>query len=177
MLAQKNIIKESHMPESTSHNVYDANLRTLDGQETSLAHYRGEVLLVVNVASACGLTPQYTGLQRLYEEKRDRGFEVLGFPCNQFGAQEPGTNEQIADFCSTKYAVTFPMFDKIEVNGAGRHPLYETLVAGGPDITWNFEKFLIDRNGNVVERFSPQVTPEDPALRERIEAALEGAPA
>jgi glutathione peroxidase len=172
------------MTQDSSNAVYRVPVRTLDGKETTLEDYRGRVLLVVNVASACGLTPQYAGLQSLYERERERGFEVLGFPCNQFGAQEPGTNDEIATFCETSYGVTFPMFDKIEVNGPHRHPLYAALVdaqpeaspqakAGTSDIAWNFEKFLIDRNGGVVARFSPQVPPDDASLVARVEEALE----
>jgi glutathione peroxidase len=153
--------------------LYDIPLRRIDGAEATLREYAGDVLLVVNVASECGLTPQYAGLEKLYEEKADRGFRVLGFPCNQFGAQEPGSNEQIAQFCTTRFAVTFPLFDKIEVNGPGRHPLYDALTGAKPgDIAWNFEKFLVDRKGEVIERFAPTVTPEDPALRGAIEGAL-----
>jgi glutathione peroxidase len=158
---------------TNANNLYDIAVRHIDGRETTLREYAGDVLLAVNVASECGLTPQYAGLEKLYEEKAGRGLRVLGFPCNQFGAQEPGTNEQIAQFCTTRFNVTFPLFDKIEVNGAGRHPLYDALTAAEPgDITWNFEKFLIDRNGKVVARFAPAVTPEDPALLEAIDDAL-----
>jgi glutathione peroxidase len=167
----------------TSSQVYDIPVRTLGGKDTSLREYQGEVLLVVNVASACGLTPQYKGLESLYAENKARGFSVLGFPCNQFGAQEPGTNAEIAEFCSLHYGVTFPMFDKIDVNGPDRHPLYQKLIAAQPqsepvapasseDIAWNFEKFLIDRKGDVIARFSPKVTPEDPELRSKLAAAL-----
>lgn len=157
---------------TASEELYDIPLRTIDGATTSLRDHAGEVILVVNVASECGLTPQYEGLQRLYDEYKRRGLTVLGFPCNQFGGQEPGSNEQISQFCSTNYGVTFPLFDKIEVNGPGRHPLYQTLVGSGDDIAWNFEKFLIGRSGRVEERFSPKTTPADPALRGRIEDAL-----
>jgi glutathione peroxidase len=162
------------MPEPRSSPVYDVPVRTIDGKQTTLRDFAGEVLLVVNVASACGLTPQYAGLQELYDANKDRGFAVLGFPCNQFGAQEPGTNAEIQEFCSLRYGVTFPMFDKIDVNGPSRHPLYQALIAAQPagDIAWNFEKFLIDRNGEVVARFSPKVSPEDPELRVRLEGAL-----
>lgn len=157
----------------------DVPLTTLDGQPTSLGDYAGKALLVVNVASKCGLTPQYTGLEALHERYQERGFSVLGFPCNQFGAQEPGTNEEIATFCSTTYGVTFPMFDKIEVNGEGRHPLYQELTkvadaeGHSGDIRWNFEKFLIGPDGTVT-RFSPMVAPEDETLVSAVEAALPG---
>ncbi len=157
--------------------IYDAPLRTLSGEPTSLEPYRGRPVLIVNVASQCGLTPQYEGLERLHEGYADRGFSVLGFPCNQFGAQEPGTAEEIQTFCSTTYGVTFPLFEKVEVNGEGRHPLFEELsaVADGEgyrgDVRWNFEKFLVSADGSV-QRFAPQVTPEDPILVAAIEAAL-----
>jgi glutathione peroxidase len=159
--------------QNDSNDLYDIALKRNDGSAATLREYAGDVLLAVNVASECGLTPQYAGLEHLQEELGGRGFRVLGFPCNQFGAQEPGTNEEIATFCSTKYAVTFPLFDKIDVNGAERHPLYAALTASEPgDITWNFEKFLIGRDGRVVARFAPTIKPEDPALREAIDTAL-----
>ena len=157
--------------------IYEHPINTLAGQPASLGDHRGEVLLVVNVASKCGLTPQYTGLEQLQKTYSGRGFSVLGFPCNQFGGQEPGTAEEIETFCSTSYGVTFPMFEKVEVNGPGRHPIYaeltETADAEGHDgdIRWNFEKFLVDREGNVT-RFAPAVTPEDPQLVSAIEGAL-----
>ena len=157
--------------------IYDAPLRTLSGEPTTLDPYRGRPVLIVNVASRCGLTPQYEGLERLHEGYAHRGFSVLGFPCNQFGAQEPGTPEEIQTFCSATYGVTFPMFEKIEVNGEGRHPIYDelTAVADGEgysgDVRWNFEKFLVSGDGTV-QRFAPQVTPEDPILVAAIEAAL-----
>jgi len=146
--------------------VYDFGARTLEGAEQSLADYRGRALLIVNVASKCGFTPQYQGLEALYREYRDRGFAVLGFPCDQFGHQEPGDAAEIRTFCSTNYDVTFPMFAKIEVNGSDTHPLYEFLkheskgVLGTEAIKWNFTKFLVDKHGKVVERYAPTVTPE-----------------
>jgi len=158
--------------------LYDIPIHTLSGDESSLAPYRGKALLLVNVASKCGLTPQYEGLERLQETYGDKGFSVLGFPCNQFMGQEPGTAEEIQQFCSTTYGVTFPMFEKIDVNGEERHPIYTTLTetpdAEGEagDITWNFEKFLVSPTGEVVGRFRPQVEPEDPAVVEAIEAQL-----
>src|SRR5262247_1637776 len=155
-------------------------LKDINGKETSLKQYDGKTLLVVNVASKCGLTPQYTALEALHERLAGRGFSVVGFPCNQFGGQEPGTAEEIADFCSATYGVTFPMFEKIEVNGPGRHPVYTELTAvpdaGGEagDVLWNFEKFLVGPDGTVLARFRPQVTPEDPDLIAAIEASLPG---
>jgi glutathione peroxidase len=148
--------------------------RLMDGSETTLAAYRGKVLLLVNVASQCGLTPQYEGLERLYAAKRADGLEVIGFPANDFGAQEPGSNDEIAQFCSTTYGVDFPLAEKISVKGAGRHPLYAALTRAQPaahdaaDVLWNFEKFLVSRDGRVVARFNPDVTPEDPLVQAAI---------
>jgi glutathione peroxidase len=156
----------------------DLAVRTIDGRETSLGDYSGEALLIVNVASKCGLTPQYAALEQLQKEYADRGFTVLGFPCNQFMGQEPGTNEEIAEFCSATYGVTFPMFDKVEVNGPSRHPLYAALTqtpdAEGQagDVQWNFEKFLVSPAGEVVARFRPQTVPDDPAVIAAIEGQL-----
>jgi glutathione peroxidase len=153
-------------------------LRRIDGSDATLAEYGGKVLLVVNVASQCGLTPQYKGLQALYEQYRDKGLVVLGFPANEFGAQEPGSNAEIAQFCDTRFGVTFPMFEKIVVKGPARHKLYETLVQSQPggakpdDIQWNFEKFLVGRGGDVVARFAPTVGPDDAKLISTIEAEL-----
>ncbi|MET0144672.1 MAG: glutathione peroxidase [Ilumatobacteraceae bacterium] len=152
-------------------------VHTLAGDEASLADHAGEALLVVNVASRCGLTPQYTGLEELQRTYGDRGFNVVGFPCNQFGGQEPGSADEIATFCSTTYGVTFPLYEKIDVNGPGRHPIYGELTAVADadghagDIRWNFEKFLVDPDGTI-SRFGPTVTPDDPALVAAIEAAL-----
>ncbi len=156
--------------------VYDYSAKTLDGQDVSLADYRGQVLLIVNTASKCGFTPQYEGLETLYKAYKDRGFTVLAFPCNQFGAQEPGNAEEIANFCSLTYDVTFPVMSKIEVNGADAHPLYRFLkkeqkgLLGTEAIKWNFTKFLIGKDGEVVERFAPTVKPED--LKAAVEALL-----
>jgi glutathione peroxidase len=152
---------------------------TIDGQPSSLADLAGKVVLVVNVASKCGLTPQYTGLEQLQKTYADRGFTVLGFLCNQFGGQEPGSAEEIATFCSTSYGVSFPLYEKIEVNGGARHPIYDELtkVADAEgydgDIRWNFEKFLVAADGSI-SRFGPTVTPQDPALVAAIEGALPG---
>jgi glutathione peroxidase len=158
--------------------IHDFELATIDGARKELADFRGQVLLVVNVASKCGLTPHYKGLQSLYEEKKGRGFAVLGFPCNQFGGQEPGSEAEVKSFCATTYGVSFPMFSKIDVNGADRAPLYEWLTGeptqpdGPGDIAWNFTKFLVGRDGTVKARFNPRVEPDDPALRGAIDAAL-----
>lgn len=156
--------------------VYDFTLTTIDGKPMPLADYRGKVLLLVNVASACGLTPQYNGLQKLYTNKQAEGLVVIGLPCNQFGAQEPGTESEIKNFCSTTFNVTFPLSSKIEVNGSGRHPLYEFLAGKSAkfpgDITWNFEKFLIGRHGDILARFEPKQGPMNEDLRAAIHAAL-----
>lgn len=157
--------------------LYDIPVHTLSGEPSSLAPYKGKTVLIVNVASKCGLTPQYEGLENLEKTYADRGFEVVGFPCNQFMGQEPGTAEEIQTFCSTTYGVTFPLFEKVDVNGADQHPIYAQLtpVADAEgysgDIRWNFEKFLIGADGSI-QRFAPQVTPEDPALVAAIETAL-----
>jgi len=161
--------------------IYDAPIHDLDGADADLHAYEGTALLLVNVASACGLTPQYAGLQKLHEEFGGKGFEVLGFPCNQFMGQEPGTPDEIRTFCETNYNVSFPLFEKIEVNGDGRHALYEQLVevpdsADGHtgDIRWNFEKFLVSPTGEIVGRFSPTVEPDDAAIVDAIKAQLPG---
>ena len=155
---------------------HDFKLNSLDGKSDLLAGLKGKVVLAVNVASQCGLTPQYTGLEELHEELAGENFAVVGFPCNQFGAQEPGTEAEIQTFCSTNYGVTFPMSAKLEVNGAGRHPLYTWLTDpanGYPgDIQWNFEKFLIGRDGRVLKRYAPTVKPRDNGLMQDIADAL-----
>jgi glutathione peroxidase len=162
--------------------IYDIPVRALDGSPASLRDYEGKVLLIVNVASKCGLTPQYTGLERLHEKFGERGFAVLGFPCNQFGEQEPGTAEEIATFCSASYGVTFPIFEKADVNGDDRQPLYDVLTpladveGNSGDIRWNFEKFLVDRSGEPVQRFSPLVEPEADELMDAIETLLAAPP-
>jgi glutathione peroxidase len=177
--------------------IQDIPLKTIAGEEDSLANHEGKVLLIVNVASKCGLTPQYDGLEKIYAAYRDRGFEVLGFPANNFGAQEPGTDAEIAEFCSLTYDVDFPLFSKISVAGEDKHPLYAALTAAHPDTTspngggmrerlagygitpnpepeivWNFEKFLLSRDGKVVDRFAPDTAPDDPALIAAIEREL-----
>jgi glutathione peroxidase len=175
--------------------VYDNSVKKIDGTATKLDAYKGKVLLIVNVASKCGLTPQYEALEKLYEGKQSKGLEILGFPANNFGAQEPGTNAEISSFCSTNYGVKFPLFSKISVKGSDQDPLYRDLTAAKPEATgegsmrerlkgygmdtgkpgevlWNFEKFLIDRKGVVVERFSPDVTPDDQRLVAAIDREL-----
>jgi glutathione peroxidase len=178
-----------------SQTIYDIPVKTIDGAALTLEPFKGKVLLIVNVASKCGLTPQYESLEKLYEDKRAEGLEVLGFPANDFKGQEPGTDVEIKDFCSLTYDVKFPMFSKISVVGADQHPLYQSLTTAQPDATgdgpfrerlkgygiapnpapdvlWNFEKFLIGRDGRVAGRFSPDVTADDPRLLEAIQTAL-----
>ena len=177
--------------------IYEIPVKTIDGTETNLSEYKDKVLLVVNVASKCGLTPQYEGLQKLYDEYHTKGFEVLGFPSNDFMGQEPGTEEEIKDFCSTNFDVQFPMFSKVGINGENRHPLYANLIEAHPktditngddmlnnlinfghkhlnetDVLWNFEKFLIGKNGEVAARFAPDVTAEDERLTAKVEEEL-----
>jgi glutathione peroxidase len=158
--------------------LYDIPVKTLAGQDSSLGTLAGQTLLVVNVASKCGLTPQYTALEALHARLSDRGFSVVGFPCNQFGGQEPGSADEIAEFCSATYGVTFPMFEKIEVNGPERHPIYSSLTevadADGEagDIQWNFEKFVMGPDGTVLGRFRPGTEPDDPAVLAVIEQSL-----
>lgn len=156
--------------------LYDFSAELLDGRTIQLADFKGTVLLIVNTASQCGFTPQYAALEELYRANKDRGFSVLGFPCNQFGAQEPGSSEEIADFCKGNYEISFPIFSKIDVNGPTTHPLYRHLkqsrrgLLGTERIKWNFTKFLVDRRGNVVDRFAPATKPRD--LAARIETLL-----
>ncbi|MBQ4900595.1 glutathione peroxidase [Paenibacillus sp. Marseille-P2973] len=162
-----------------SQSIYNFQVNTIDGKETTLEPYKGQVLLIVNTASACGLTPHYKGLQHLYSTYKDQGFTVLGFPCNQFAGQEPGTEEEIKNFCDLNYQVTFPMFSKIDVKGENAHPLYNYLVENTPepyrtgDIEWNFVKFLIDRQGNIIKQYSARTEPE--ALEEDIRQQLQKA--
>lgn len=159
--------------------IYDHTIKRLDGSPLDLHDYEDQALLIVNVASKCGLTPQYEGLEKLHEQYAEKGFSVLGVPCNQFGEQEPGSSEEIATFCSTTYGVTFPLAEKVEVNGDGQHPLYADLTAVADaegrdgDIQWNFEKFLVAPGGQVT-RFGPMVTPEDDGLVTAVESALPG---
>ena len=158
--------------------IFDIPVKTLTGRDSSLSSQSGRTLLVVNVASQCGLTPQYTALEKLHDQFASRGFAVVGFPCNQFGRQEPGTAEEIAEFCSTSYGVTFPMFEKIEVNGPGRHPIYAVLTAApdangeAGDVMWNFEKFLVRPDGTVAARFRPQTTPDSREVLAGVETNL-----
>ena len=156
-------------------NIYDISVKDMDGKDVSLSDYKGKVLLIVNVASHCGYTVQYEALQKLYEQNKDKGFEILAFPCNDFGEQEPGTNEEIKQFCESKFNVSFKLFDKITVKGANVSPLYELLMNNAPtkgDIDWNFEKFLIDKNGNIAGRYKSKVTPESEELTSVINAEL-----
>lgn len=181
-----------------SESLYDIALKKIDGTPATLAEHRGDVLLVVNVASKCGLTPQYSGLEKLHETYRERGFKVLGFPANDFGGQEPGTNAEIQQFCTTNYGVQFPMYSKIQVTGEAKHPLYRALTTAqpktanrdamekqlegygmkptrAPEVLWNFEKFLIDRKGHVVGRFAPDTAPDAAPLVNAIERELANA--
>jgi len=157
-------------------NIYDIAVKDIDGKEIPLSNYKGKALLIVNTASQCGFTPQYAGLEELHKKYKDKGFEVLGFPCNQFGSQEPGTEKEIKSFCETSFGVSFPMFAKVEVNGANAHPLYQYLksekagIFGTEGIKWNFTKFLINKNGEVVNRFAPNSKPED--LKKDVESLL-----
>lgn len=157
-------------------NIKDVLVKDIDGKDVKLSEYNGKVLLIVNVASFCGYTKQYSGLEKIYKEYKNKGLEILAFPCNQFGEQEPGTNEEIKNFCSSKFDVTFRLFDKIDVNGDNKSPLYniltDNIVTGKHDIKWNFEKFLIDKNGNVVARFPSKVEPTSEELLSAIEKEL-----
>ncbi|MBC3954786.1 MULTISPECIES: glutathione peroxidase [Pseudomonas] len=155
---------------------HDIKLKALDGHELSLADFKNNVVLVVNVASKCGLTPQYAALENLYQRYKDKGLTILGLPCNQFAGQEPGSEKEIAEFCELNYGVTFPLGEKLEVNGPQRHPLYRLLAGEGAefpgDITWNFEKFLVRKSGEVIARFSPRTLPDDATVIQAIEKAL-----
>jgi glutathione peroxidase len=156
-------------------NISDIAVKTIDGKEEKFSEYQGKVLLIVNVASYCGYTPQYKGLEQLNQDYRDRGLRVLGFPCNDFGAQEPGSNEAIAQFCESTYGVSFDLFDKVHAKGSQKHPLYQTLTSAVDpkgDVAWNFEKFLINKQGNVVARFGSGVTPTSSELIQAIETEL-----
>lgn len=160
----------------SAQSLYDIKLKDIDGKDTTLAAYKGKAVLIVNVASKCGYTKQYSGLEATYQKYKDQGLVILGFPCNQFGGQEPGTNEEIKEFCSSKFNVTFPLFDKIEVNGANRHPLYVALAGKNSpfpgDIKWNFNKFLIGKDGKILKRFDSGVKPDAEELIQAVESAL-----
>lgn len=162
-------------PNSKAKTIYDFKMKDIDGKEVPLDKFKGKVLLVVNVASKCGFTPQYTALQSLYTKYHDQGFEILGFPANDFKGQEPGTNEEIKQFCTATYGVTFPMFSKITVLGDETNPLYKWLIASADrhdPIEWNFSKFLVDKEGHVIKRFTPKTTPESPEMISAVEMAL-----
>ena len=158
--------------------IYQFNMKSIDGQPVKLKHYKGKVVMVVNVASRCGYTPQYAGLEKLYEQYKDRGFVIVGVPANNFAQQEPGTNDEIKKFCSTKYNVTFPMMSKVSVKGDDKTPLYQYLTSAsddpqfGGEIKWNFTKFLVGRDGKLVARFEPAITPDSPKVKSAIESAL-----
>jgi glutathione peroxidase len=176
---QKDVVREpSKMPAKQSQSALDFKVKTIDGKDVNLSDYKGKVVLMVNTASKCGLTPQYKGLQALYDKYKDQGLVVIGFPANNFNGQEPGTEAEIKEFCSTKYNVTFPMMSKISVKGDDKHPLYQYLTEGKAgedfkgDVEWNFAKFLVDRNGNVMARFSARTTPDSPQVTETVEKAL-----
>jgi glutathione peroxidase len=159
-----------------TNNIDDITVKDMKGKDVKLSHYKGKVLLIVNVASKCGFTPQYKGLEALYNKYKDKGFEILAFPCNDFGGQEPGTNEEISTFCSTTYNVTFKLFDKIKVLGDERSPLYSKLINNDVtekgDVKWNFEKFLIDKKGNIIARFRSKVTPDNDEIINAVEKEL-----
>ena len=164
-------------PAFAASSIYDFTLPSIDGQAMPLSNYKGKVVLLVNVASRCGFTPQYKGLEALYEKYKDQGFVILGFPANNFGSQEPGTNQEIKTFCSTKYSVTFPMYAKVSVKGADQTPLYQYLTTQADpthtgDIKWNFTKFLVDRDGHVVQRFESAVTPDSQEVVSAVEKQL-----
>ena len=166
----------SVVPGNTQSTLEGIPLKDIDGKASSLKDYHGKVLLIVNVASQCGNTPQYTAMEALHGKYRERGFSVLGFPCNDFGAQEPGTADEIKTFCSTKYKVTFPLFEKLHVKGAEQHPLYAALTGKSSpfpgDVKWNFGKFLLGRDGRIIKRFEPGVKPDSKEVTDAIEAAL-----
>ena len=165
------------MTSTSTASIFEHKLSLLDGEETSLAEHKGKVLLIVNVASCCGFTKQYSGLEKLYREYEGKGFVICGFPCNQFGKQDPGSDKEIKKFCTTNFGVTFPMYSKIEVNGAGRHSLYETLVGKDSptkgNVKWNFTKILVGRDGKPIDRFGSLTSPSSSKLRKAIENALE----
>ncbi|HEY0257536.1 MAG TPA: glutathione peroxidase [Candidatus Methylacidiphilales bacterium] len=162
------------LPADPVQSLYDLKVHSLDDKPVDLAQYKGKVVLVVNTASKCGFTPQYAGLEKLYLDYKDKGFVILGFPSNDFGGQEPGTPQEIATFCTSKYNVTFPMFEKVVTKGEGQAPVYQFLTTGFPAPTWNFCKYLVDKNGKVISEFPSKVTPESPELHSAIDAQLKG---
>jgi glutathione peroxidase len=167
--------QEGTMMAVKSTSVYDFTLNDIDGKPVNLNHYRGKVLLLVNTASFCGNTPQYAELQAMYEQYHDKGFEILAFPANNFGQQEPGSNEEIKSFCFTKYSLTFPLFGKISVKGSDKHPLYQYLTEQSPypgEVEWNFQKYLVDRSGNIVGRFAHRMKPTSPEMVKEVERVL-----
>jgi glutathione peroxidase len=167
--------QEGTMMAVKSTNLYDFTLNDIDGKPVNLSHYRGKVLLLVNTASFCGNTPQYAELQAMYEQYHDKGFEILAFPANNFGQQEPGSNEEIKSFCFTKYSLTFPLFGKISVKGSDKHPLYQYLTEQSPypgEVEWNFQKYLVDRSGNIVGRFAHRMKPTSPEMVKEVERVL-----
>ena len=174
--SKENVNNKSNVMKNNSDpvNIYDVIVKNINGDEISLSDYKGKVLLIVNVASKCGYTPQYEGLEAIYKKYKDKGFEILAFPCNDFKGQEPGTNEEIVEFCKTNYGVTFTLFDKIKVLGDDKSPLYSKLIRYEPaeDISWNFEKFVIDKQGNVVGRFKSKVKPESEEITSLLESEL-----
>jgi glutathione peroxidase len=165
------------MTSTATVSIFEHKLSLLDGEETSLAEHKGKAILIVNVASRCGFTKQYSGLEKLYREYEGKGFVICGFPCNQFGKQEPGSDKEIKEFCTTNFGVTFPMYSKIEINGAGRHLLYETLIGKDSptkgNVKWNFTKILVGRDGKPIDRFGSLTSPASTKLRKAIEKALE----
>ncbi|QYO68559.1 glutathione peroxidase [Leptolyngbya sp. 7M] len=172
------ILNPSPSEARSERSMYEFTMKNIDGEDVKLEKYKGQVAMIVNVASRCGLTPQYEGLQRIYEKYKDRGFVILGFPANNFLGQEPGTEAEIKEFCTLNYKVSFPMFAKISVKGSDQHPFYQFLTHKDTnpgfdgDISWNFEKFLADRNGKIIARFSPRTLPDAPEVIEKVEAAL-----
>jgi glutathione peroxidase len=175
-LVSSAIAKNENKGDKMESNIKNVSVKDIDGKEVKLSDYSGKVLLIVNVASYCGYTKQYSGLEEIYKKYKDKGFEILAFPCNQFGNQEPGSNEEIKNFCSSKFDVTFRLFDKIDVNGKNKSPLYSILtdnsVTGKGDIKWNFEKFLIDKKGNIVARYASNVEPTSKELISALETEL-----
>lgn len=173
--SSQNSTNTSSQNKMDNKNIFDITVKDMDGKDVMLSDYKGKVLLIVNVASQCGYTPQYEALEKLYEEKKAKGFEILAFPCNDFGGQEPGTNEEIRQFCESKYNVTFKLFDKVKVLGDEKNPLYDRLINNASetgDVSWNFEKFLIDKNGNIAGRYKSKIKPDSDELVKAIDNEL-----